>query len=203
MDILQVIIDPGHGPTQAGKRSPHLPDGSQFFEWKSNWAVGDALIEKLNMDDRFIAQFSLKVTRSKIGQMLKQRVEGINAMAQGWKPRRTICLSIHSNAFGNTWSPPSGIETYYFRREKLDENYRLASIMNDALVRGVGFRNRGIKPGNQFAIIKQTNCITLLTEVGFYTNQTELAAMMQPSFPECSAEAHYQGLVEIHNHLYL
>jgi N-acetylmuramoyl-L-alanine amidase len=193
------IIDPGHGPKQKGKRSPFLDDGRQFLEWESNWKVADRLMQMVVEHGVFNVELSLKISRRKIGQMLPQRIANINAIAQGAidSGMYPVAISIHSNAFTNNWSTPSGIETYYFNHEEMPINKAFASAMNSEIVNDVGFRNRGVRSGNHLSIIRNTKCSTLLTETGFYTNMREVQYMMTDEFVEKSAAGHLKGMIRI------
>ena len=207
MKVPYFIIDPGHGAKQPGKRSPILEDGRQFIEYKSNWAIAKLLIKQLRNGGiaAIEGEMSLDIAPSKAGQMLSQRLESINAIANRVSMRRVpICISIHSNAFGNTWSLPSGIETYYYdSKHAPDTNMRkiFAHALNNNIVNHVGFKNRGVKPNTTFALLKGTRCLSFLTETGFYTNYREVQEMLKPEFIENAAEGHYQGCLAIADYL--
>lgn len=198
------IIDPGHGKMQAGKRSPVLEDGRQFLEWKNNWEVAEILLQKIKQSFEIDGCMSLQVSKEKAGRMLEERVKNINNISTAVKKHNyvPICISIHSNAFTDTWSPPSGIETYYYRHvsqpdEKRNIGRRYALIFQKHLVDRIGFKDRNVKPNNTFYILKNTICTTVLTETGFYTNRNEVEKMLSSSFPMDMAEAHYDAMLEI------
>lgn len=198
------IIDPGHGPLQTGKRSPVLEDGRQFLEWESNWKIAEVLLEKIKSTFDFDGCMSLQVPKAKVGRMLEHRVKNINNICVAVKKHDyvPICISIHSNAFTDTWSPPRGIETYYYKHplqknETKNIGRRYALIFQKHLVKTVGFNDRGVKPNNSFYILKHTTCTTILTETGFYSNRKEVEKMLSPEFPELVAESHYQAMIEI------
>jgi len=209
MKVPYFIIDPGHGAKQPGKRSPILEDGRQFIEYRSNWAIANLLIKKMRNGGiaDIEGEISLKIAPSKAGQMLSQRIESINAISKRVSGNRIpICISIHSNAFGNTWSLPSGIETYYFDQpydpaQVFNMRKAFAHALNNNLVNHVGFKNRGIKPNTTFALLKGTSCMSFLTETGFYTNYREVQEMLKPEFIENAAEGHYQGCLAIAEYL--
>lgn len=198
------ILDPGHGPNQSGKRSPYLEDGRQFLEWESNWKVAELLLEMIKNNNDMDACLSLQIPKEKVGRMLEERVKFINSVSEGVKKHNfiPICISIHSNAFSNTWSPPSGIETYYYKHPRQSNETRnigraYALHLQKEIVKILEFKDRGVRPNHVFYMLKNTTCTTVLTETGFYTNRKEVEKMLSPDFAELSATGHYNGLIEI------
>ena len=51
-----ILLDNGHGKNCAGKRSPKLEDGSQFFEYEFNRDIVRRIAEKLNEDMKFFKE---------------------------------------------------------------------------------------------------------------------------------------------------
>ena len=85
------IIDPGHGPATAGKRSPVWPDGWQLLEWEFNHAIADRLCEML-AEVRIDYVRTCKPSPS-LGNALEKRVQVANAVEGP-----AYFVSIHANA---------------------------------------------------------------------------------------------------------
>lgn len=68
-----------------------------------------------------------------------------------------LFLSIHFNAGGGR-----GVEVFTWKGKKLSRAVNIARNISD-----LGFKNRGVKDGSKFYVIKKTNMQALLIEVCF------------------------------------
>ena len=98
--MTTLMIDAGHGPETAGKRSP---DGV-LREFSFNSAVAD-FVKYYLIDEGFTVIFAHKAnedisltTRTKLANS-----HDVNAF-----------VSIHANAFGSDWNSANGIETFVY-----------------------------------------------------------------------------------------
>ena len=98
-------------------------------------------------------------------------------------------ISIHINAA--TAPSATGIETYYSPKSGQDRA-GFAKAIQDELINGLGARNRGVKTAN-FAVIKNTKMVSVLTELGFISNQGEAKQMATDAFQEKAANAIANG----------
>ena len=71
-----------------------------------------------------------------------------------------LFVSIHFNAGGGT-----GCESYTYKKTK----YKQAQNIN-AQLQKMGFRNRGIKDGTSFYVVRETTMVAILVEVCFVDN---------------------------------
>ncbi len=102
-------------------------------------------------------------------------------------------ISIHINA---ATAGASGIETFYTPKSGQDRA-GFAKSIQDELINSLGAKNRGVKTAN-FAVIKNTNMVSILTELGFITNVNEAKQLSTDSYQEKAAAAIANGA---HRHL--
>lgn len=100
-------------------------------------------------------------------------------------------LSIHINAAGD--SNANGTETFAF--SKGTEGERLATLINNNLVKAIGLTNRGVK-FNNFAVLRETKMPAALTEVCFISNPKEEALLRDEKFLDKVAEGIAKGMME-------
>src|SRR5699024_8168549 len=91
-----------------------------------------------------------------------------------------LFLSIHANAFNGS---ASGIETYWYDKYASAESQRLASAIQQEVIKETNGRNRGVKKGN-FHVIRETKIPSALLEVGFIDNEQEAAKLKQASYKQ-------------------
>ena len=186
-------LDNGHGKQTAGKRSPKLEDGSQFFEYEFNRDIVKRIIKQL--EEKGVKFFNV-VPEVDTDNFLQGRVERANEKASDL-PK--IFLSIHANAFGNSgWEPPKGIETWHFHNSRTGQ--ALARVFQKHLISKTGWSNRKLKsyPGKrQFYVLRNTKMPAVLTENGFYTNKEECRLLMKSEIRQKIADAHVNAILEI------
>lgn len=88
---------------------------------------------------------------------LKQVVQGAN------KSKCDLFISIHFNAGGG-----KGCECYTWKGKKLSSAVGICEELNK-----LGFRNRGVKDGSSFYVIKKTTMPAVLVEVCFVDTLTD------------------------------
>ncbi|GAG33524.1 unnamed protein product [marine sediment metagenome] len=183
------ILDNGHGLNTKNKESKVWRDGTQLKEYQFNRDVVKLLSFMLrqNRIDCKILVPELKDIPIKSGRAVR-----VNEYA---KRKDSIVISIHSNRF-----PPdkrvNGFETHYFARNgyESEKGKEIAKIFQKHL--GKLGNDRGIK-GSPFAILRWTDCPSILTENGFYTNETECKKLMSKDFQFDIAHKHYKAIQEI------
>lgn len=104
--------------------------------------------------------------------------------------RYFVC--IHCNSYNN--SSPNGTETFYCTSN--DESKRLATNIQNNIVREVGTYNRGIKDGNWLYVIKHTDASAVLTELGFLTNSSDASKLNSEDYTDKYAKAIANGILE-------
>lgn len=96
-------------------------------------------------------------------------------------------VSIH----GNTFTDPdvSGIETYYYA----DDSIPFAREVHEHLVEATGFRDREVRKEG-WKILTQSDSLAILLEVGFLTNPSEEANMLNQRHQEQTAQGIVKGI---------
>lgn len=97
-------------------------------------------------------------------------------------------VSLHFNAFSSNGS--HGISTHYTGGK--DSN-QLAQHMQQALTNHTGLRDRGVQQDN-FFVLRETNAVSVLAELGFMTNSKDLGVITQDSYADDVANAISDGL---------
>ena len=178
-----VVLDPGHGPLTAGKRSPD----ETLLEYEFNRDVTARLKEHLE-------RHGIKVVLTNLtGQddiSLKERVRISNNI------KADIFVSIHANAFGDDWNSANGWEVYCWKFGGKAE--QLAKYVHNESIPFLSLRDRGIKEAN-FYVIRYTDAPAILIEHGFYTNKNECELLKTASFREKCAIADAKGILKYFN----
>lgn len=168
---MKVLLDYGHGYDTPGKRCKDLE------EWKFNRNVGIFL--ELDLHHRRIPYEVLVHEAYDISLEERcDRAENID---------HDILISIHGNYFHLT--NVSGLETFYYSQS----GKALAEILQNNLVRELGWNDRGIKKAN-FHILKYSPKTAVLSENGFYSNDMERAKMLDPEWQFRIALAHANAI---------
>lgn len=96
-------------------------------------------------------------------------------------------VSIH----GNTFTDPdvSGTETYYYA----DDSIPFAREVHEHLVEATGFRDREVRKEG-WKILTQSDSLAILLEVGFLTNPSEEANMLNQRHQEQTAQGIVKGI---------
>lgn len=173
------MIDAGHGPDTAGKRSP---DGT-LREFMFNEGVAIRL-KRLLIADGFTIIFSHDNTRD---VSLSERVLLAN------REKVDAFVSIHANAYGTTWNDAHGIETYTSLQAS-DTSIKMAICIQQALILRTGGKSRGVKTAD-FAVLLETNMPAILVECGFMTNKKEANLLKSTDYQLQCAQAIYFGLL--------
>lgn len=175
---MRFIIDAGHGPETAGKRSPN---GMREYEFNSS--VARFLTEKL------LTLKGISVTHVHSDQTdipLKARTDQAN------KLKAHCYISIHANAYGTNWNTAKGIETYVYP-SKPREAWELANTIQNELIKATGRKNRGVKTAN-FHVLRETEMTAVLIECGFMTNKEEAALLQTTNYRIICAQAIFSAL---------
>ena len=179
---LVVCIDPGHGLTTGGKRSP---DGS-LREYEFNRDVAYRL--KALLEARGVTCIMTVAQDDQTDPSLATRVAIANNAGNV-----DLFVSIHANAFGDGWNSANGWEVYTYQSGGIAE--MAAKAVEQATIdSGAGLKNRGCKTAN-FYVIKNTTMPAILIEHGFYTNLEECEKLKSDSFRDILAQADANGIM--------
>jgi N-acetylmuramoyl-L-alanine amidase len=178
-----VVIDAGHGGTDSGAVGV-----TGVYEKNVNLPVAlkvGALLKE--------AGVNVVYTRTTdVATSLQARCDAANNSGA------TYLVSIHSNAVDNG-SSVSGVETLYDTTDP--ESLKLATAIQNALIKELGSVNRGLKDGNWLYLVNHTNsnCAVVLAELGFLTNSTEERLLITESYQDRCALAIANAIVSCLN----
>lgn len=157
--------DIGHGKGTAGKRSP---DGER--EWYFNKTYSDAFVNRLKL----YKNVTIKCVSDYSGDTdtpLATRTNKANSL-------NSDChISFHCNANTAKWGTWGGVETHVYEKcSNSSEAYKLATKVQEALVKSSGLRNRGVKKTN-LHITRETNMTAILIENGFMDSTIDIKVL--------------------------
>ncbi|WLR44491.1 N-acetylmuramoyl-L-alanine amidase (plasmid) [Bacillus carboniphilus] len=179
--MLKLVLDAGHGVHTPGKR---VPDGS-MREWHFNSSVVKRVIDILkNYEDVQILRVDDPSGNRDVS--LIERTHKAN------KWGADAYVSVHANAYGKGFTSPNGIETFVYT-SRPSGSVKLATNVQNRLVRETGRKNRGVKSAN-FAVLRETDMTAILCECGFMTNKEEARLLKSDSYRQKCAEAIVKGL---------
>lgn len=185
---MRILIDPGHGGTQAGAQVGSVREADL------NMAYALALADRMSGRGHVVA-LTRYIDKD---VMLGERCHIEHSFAPA------LFLSIHCNWFHQ--SEPSGMEVWTSPGVTDADKYaeRIAKAMM-AAAPGRRFRpdtNDGDldREGN-FYVLKNTLCPAVLVEVGFMSNPEELEWLQSPHLPSGLAIALTKGIEEAHNYV--
>ncbi|WP_019851359.1 N-acetylmuramoyl-L-alanine amidase [Desulfitobacterium sp. PCE1] len=184
---LTIVVDPGHGGKDVG-----AVGSSGSYEKNSTLPVGLYLADLLR-------QAGAKVVMTRTGDTspagadytelkdLQARVKIANQIPAD------LYVSIHNDAFSN---PEAGGVTTYISADnpKAEEGRKLASAVQQELIKQVGLQDRKVKTAN-FYVIKNTTMPAILVELGFISNPVEEKLITDPEFQKKSAMGIYRGIL--------
>ena len=177
-----IILDPGHGGSDVGA------------------AVGSIYEKDITLSilynhlSTLVTDPDLKVYWTRTGDdtlTLSQRA----VMAKNYGA--DLFVSLHMNSAPS--SPgASGTETYYSSKNNTLtasglNSYKLASLLQNNLVSGLGTVNRKVKD-NVFYVTYYNSVPAILIELGFMTNSAELARLQDTAYQQRAAEIIYQSI---------
>lgn len=186
--IRTILVDPGHGGKDVGAIS------GKDYEKNINLQVALRLAKKLQAKG-----YNVCMTRNKDTDItLQQRTDFSD------KIKADLFISIHCNSAAAT---ANGIETFIAtplgdpgvgentsaktecKANAFDKaNAYLAYNAQRALIQKTHAADRGLRR-KRFFVIRNTNCPSMLIEIGFITNPQELQALKQPLRQDQIADA--------------
>ena len=191
-----ILIDCGHGGMIDGKYTTapsKMYDHGDFifYEGVFNRELGIKVGYRLKN-----AEISyMFVTDSNEDVPLKTRVNMANDIADMFRDKKTIYISLHGNADGV--ESATGIEVYtspgltksdklatliYYRLEELGWNMREDLVDGD------------VDKESRFYVLMKTVMPAVLIEAGFFTNKQEAMMMLDPDVQEMMAEKIVEGI---------
>lgn len=175
-----VVIDPGHGGDAPGAIHNGLTEKDVTLD------VGNRLYLLLE-NDKDIKVYATRVTDE--NPSFNYRVNLPNHVAD-------MFVSIHCNSISS--SSVSGVQVFYPNPsdERGNRSKQLASLLMDGVTSNTGLPNRPANQsiGYQLYVLRNTKVPACLVEMGFLTNQTDVAKLATPEGRQQVAQGIYEGI---------
>lgn len=189
-----IYIDPGHGGVDSG--------ASYGGVYEKNLALSVANKLKENL-----IQLGYQVLMTRTADYNVDFKTERSQMAN--QSNADLFISIHFNATGLASSNATGIETYWYQYDpeyqpkinaamhndptRLAESEILANQVQASLISGTGAVNRGVRR-ETFAVLRETAIPSILVELGFMDNPSDLQKIKQDSYQTKLANVLAQGI---------
>jgi N-acetylmuramoyl-L-alanine amidase len=172
-NVYKIVIDPGHGGNDPGA------DGVNGIHEKDfNLSLAKKVYDLLKNEPKF-EPYMTRTDDSYVGLLDRAKfANDLNADA---------LVSIHANFFQDP--QVGGTETYYY----FDNGTRLAQVVQDHLVKAMGFPDRGVRK-NKLKVLSNSNMPAILTETGYITNAHEEAVMISQDGQNLAAQGIVDGI---------
>lgn len=176
----RIVLDAGHGGTEKGAMVGDLPE--KIINLSVTNQVG-ALLSAMGYEVLYTRQDDETVS-------LQDRA----AFANDHNADLFVC--IHSNSFPSN-PEISGVETYYLPSQSNPNSpgKLLASHIQTSVVAATGAADRSIRPGNYY-VLKHTAMPAVLVEMGYMTNEQELALLLDVDYQARLAGGIAAGIVK-------
>ncbi|WP_078379170.1 N-acetylmuramoyl-L-alanine amidase family protein [Sutcliffiella halmapala] len=183
---MKIVIDAGHGPQTAGKRSPD----NTMLEFHFNSVVASYVTQELLTYENVQV---LHTHESNRDVPLTERTNKANA----WNA--DVLVSIHANAYGSGgFNNVRGIETFSWNGNSPNGDRLAAEIQKQMMSFTKHPKNRGHKRAD-FHMLREFNRAAALVECGFMTNQEDLALLKSDAYRRTCARAIVAGIVAYGN----
>ena len=172
-----IVLDPGHGGSDAGAIGP-----SGVTEKSVSLAVSLKAEELLTASG-----YQVVMTRTTDVDVAAPGVSDateLQARVDKAPPNADLFISVHCNAFSN--GSANGVETYHAPTAVKGE--RLARLLNEELLKLGGLNNRGVKAA-RFYVMTHSKCPASLIELGFITNPREEKLLASNDYQQKLAQA--------------
>lgn len=173
---IKIAVDAGHGGNENGAIGC-LRDNEKDL----NLSFAKQLEEELNR--RGAKVFMTRDNDSYLG--LRERVEMAN------DEDSVILISLHGNALPDGRDPNaiSGTGIYYYYQQAAPLAKHILSTMTSQ----TGMKNDGIHQ-RSFALVRNTNAVSILIEIGYVINPDDNAKMREKDFQKATAKAIADGI---------
>jgi len=205
MKIKQILgyqptlyVDDGHGENTTGKRTPIMNDGTVIKENQFNQAVSKTFgkkAEKIGFRVVYTApedwDVPLKIRTDRANEDLRRQMKQYPHVS---KEKVAVFISFHYNAFNGKFDDKKGgVETYHYPTSQSGK--RLASLIQQQLIKGTDQFNRGVKAAN-FHVLRETMMTAVLLEAGFMDKLEEAKLMLDEDFQDEVATETLKGVCD-------
>ncbi|MFI8574411.1 N-acetylmuramoyl-L-alanine amidase [Rossellomorea aquimaris] len=174
-----IMIDPGHGGTDPGA----VYNGNEEKTFN--------LLTALIVRDFLLKNYNVNILMTRTGNETLSLTERSN-LANRSKP--DFYLSIHHNAGGGT-----GFESYVYNGSVPSQTITYQRIIHDEVISAIKLTykvfDRGKKRAN-FHVLRETNMSSLLLEILFIDNPTDIALMNNAAFRNTVGVAIARGVAK-------
>ena len=201
---IHILLDNGHAKSTAGKRSPKLEDGSQFFEYEFNRDIVRRLAARL---DKLGVLYDIVTPEVDEDIPLRTRSQRVNNLCKKYGTDNCFFLSVHANAAGkgDRWMTARGFCCYTSKGETASDQY--AEIFMREAEKELSKYGRTIRKWGQnkysweenFTVLVLTKCPAVLTENLFYDNKDEVKFLMSEEGREAVVQYHVNSILKIEN----
>lgn len=180
--MVKIGLDAGHGLKTKGKET---------LNGVKEFTLNDKVCDKVTS---LLKDYECEIIRTDNNEGYTD--ESLSARLAKYKSENVdVFISIHHNAFGDTWNNATGVEVYVDKKAT-SKDMKLAKCIYDRLVKYTGLKGRGIKKEN-FYVINQNTIPAVLVEGGFMTNSEIDYKVITSNFGQTAyAKAVAEGLIE-------
>lgn len=151
---MKISVNAGHTKTGAGCGAIY----KGFKESEITRAVAAEVMKQLNAKGHIV--YNSTVDYATHQEYLKKAVQLANESGS------ELFISLHCNASAKHTG--YGCECFTWKGQKVKEAVNICNQLNK-----LGFRNRGIKDGSKFYVIRKTKMTAILVELFFLDNETD------------------------------
>lgn len=187
-----IILDPGHGASTPGKRSPD----KSLLEYKYNRDI--AFEVKKELEDLGYKVYLTVLDDS--DPSLSKRCSIVNSYCTKYGKKNVMLVSIHVNAAGGDGKWHNARDWSVFVAKVSSQNSKImANCLADATI-AEGIKVRKPLPNQKywtanFAMVKNTNCPAVLTENLFMDSKEDVAFLLSKEGKKKIVNLHVNGIV--------
>lgn len=179
--MIRIGLDAGHGLLTRGKET---------LNKIKEWTLNDRVCDKITS---ILKEYDCEIIRTDNNEGYKD--ESLSSRLARYKSEKVDAfVSIHHNAYGDTWNNATGVEVYVDKKAT-SKDMKLAQSVYDRLVKYTSLKGRGIKKEN-FYVINQNSIPAILVEGGFMTNASDCKIITSEAGQTSYAKAVAEGLIE-------
>lgn len=184
---MKIFIDAGHNYSGFGTGAV----GNGLKEQDITFQIADKL-KKLIVSSGHQVKMSRNKLKDNIGTTVSLGLQKRAEMANEWGA--DLFISIHCNAFN---TKARGTETLVFSLNGKAAEY--GKKINDAIVKKLGTKDRGIKERKELAVLRRTVMPAVLVETAFIDNADDARLLVERQDDFASAIA--EGVIGLSNDL--